>query len=289
MREDITFLYYFVDNFCKCYNAWVRRKLIPGLRQRCRDSEMSLSELLTVVLSFYLSPCKDFKNYYLYYLSSKHKGCFSKLLSYSRIVQLLPRLMLPLTVMLHCLRGEETGVYYVDSTKIQICHNKRTSSNRVFKGICAVGKSSYGWFMGYKLHIIINNKGEIMGIKITKGNKSDISVLSALAQGLKGKIYGDKGYISKEVWNELFTKGLQLFTSLKRTMKNYLMNMGDKINLRKRSLIESVFNVLKNRMNLEHTRHRSPTNFLVHIISCIISYTLKPAKINKLNTCLIQN
>lgn len=289
MREDITFIYYFVDNFCKCYDEWVKSRLLPQLGQRSRDCEMSLAELLTVILCFYLSPCKDFKNYYLYYLPLKHKGCFPKLLSYSRVVQLMPRLMLPLTMLLHCMRGEETGMYYIDSTKLQICHNKRTSSNRMFKGICSMGKSSYGWFMGYKLHLIINHKGEIMSIKITKGNRSDISVLSGLAKGLKGKIFGDKGYISKEVWNELFTKGLQLYTNLKKTMKNYLMDIGDKINLRKRSLIESTFNVLKNRMNLEHTRHRSPTNFLVHIIACTTAYSLKPRKINQLITSLIQN
>lgn len=289
MREDITFIYYFVDNFCKSYKDWVSLKLIPQSGFRSRECDMSLSELLTVVLSFYLSPCKDFKNYYLYYLPIKHKRCFSKLLSYSRIVQLLPRLMLPLTIMLHCIRGEETGVYYVDSTKLQICHNKRTSSNRVFKGICAFGRSSYGWFMGYKLHIIINNKGEIMSLKITKGNKSDISVLVDLTQGLKDKIFGDKGYISKEVSDELFAKGLQLYTNLKKTMKNYLMDINDKINLRKRSLIESVFNVLKNRMSLEHTRHRSPVNFLVHILACLTTYALKPSKLYKPIPSLIQN
>ena len=92
------------------------------------------------------------------YLPTKYPRYF-KLISYCRIIQLWPRLVLPLVIMVHYLRGEETGIYYIDSTKLQICHNKRTSSNRVFGRIAKIGKSSYGWFMGFKLHLIINSKG----------------------------------------------------------------------------------------------------------------------------------
>ncbi|KJW06627.1 transposase DDE domain protein [Orientia tsutsugamushi str. UT144] len=85
-------------------------------------------------------------------------------------------MLLPLAVLMHYLKGEETGIYYIDSTKLAICHNKRTSSNRVFNRIFKIGKSSYGCFLGFKLHLIINNKEEIMSVKITKGNKSDLSI-----------------------------------------------------------------------------------------------------------------
>ncbi len=156
---------------------------------------------------------------------------------------------------------ERTGVYYIDSTKLQICHNKRTSSNRVFGKIAKIGKSSYGWFMGFKLHMVINNKGEIICIRITKGNRSDVSVASPILDGLKGSVYGDKGYISKTLFNELFTKGLRIFTSIRKDMINHLLSVSDKIVLRKRSLIESDFNVLKNHMNLEHSRHRNPIHY----------------------------
>jgi hypothetical protein len=105
----------------------------------------------------------------------------------------MPRLILPLSIILQSLFGEETGIYYIDSTKLQICHGKRTKGNKVFKNISKIGRSSYGWFMGFKLHIIINNKGNIMAIKITKGNKSDSSAAASLAKGLTGNLYGDKG------------------------------------------------------------------------------------------------
>jgi hypothetical protein len=273
MKKCITTVYYLVDNFCKIFHEWEKEKLLPSNKLRFRQGNLSLSELLTLVLYFYLSPCKDFKNYYLYHLPAKYSNYF-KLVSYSRTIQLWPSLILPLTILIHQLKGDQTGMYFIDSTKLQICHNKRTSSNRVFGRIAKVGKSSYGWFMGFKLHLIINNKGEIMAIKITKGNANDLSAAGDLSKGLTGKLFGDKGYISKDLFGKLYARDLRLFTGIRKDMKNHLLELEDKIYLRKRSLIESVFNVLKNRMNLEHTRHRSPINFLVHIIACIVSYAV---------------
>ncbi|SPR14699.1 transposase [Orientia tsutsugamushi] len=265
MKKCIITVYYLIDNFCKIYQDWERKRLIPSSNQRNRDGKLSLAELLTITIYFYLSPCKDFKNYYLYYLRYKYKEYFC-LPSYSTIIQLLPRMLLPLAVLMHYLKGEETGIYYIDSTKLAICHNKRISSNRVFNRFSKIGKSSYGWFLGFKLHLIINNKGEIMSVKITKGNKSDLSVASVISKGLSGKLFGDKAYISKELFHQLFSNGLRLFTNLRKDMKTYLLDIDDKLLLNKRSLIESVFNVLKKHMHLEHTRHRSHINFFVHII-----------------------
>ena len=286
MKKCIITIYYLIDNFCKEYKKWERRKLLPALGQRDRAGQLSLSELLTVVLYFYLSPCRDFKNYYLYFLPYKYRDYF-KPVGYSRIVQLMPKLILPLSIIIQNLSGEETGIYYIDSTKLQICHGKRTRSNKVFKNISKVGRSSYGRFMGFKLHVIINNKGSITAIKVTKANKSDLSCAADLAQGLTGNLYGDKGYISKKLFTEPFKNGLKIFTSIRKDMKNYLLSNPDKYHLRKRVLIESVFNVLKNSLNLEHTRHRSPLNFVVHILACVTGFSLSKY-INKHNS-LINN
>ncbi|WP_371219417.1 IS982 family transposase [Orientia tsutsugamushi] len=175
-------------------------------------------------------------------------------------------------------------MYYIDSTKLAICHNKHTPSNRVFNKISKIGKSSYGWFLGFKLHLVINNKGELMSVKITKSNKSHLSIASVISKVLFGKLFGDKAYISKELFHQLLTNGLRLFTNLRKDMKTYLLDIQDNRLLNKRSLIESVFNVLKKHMHLEHTRHRSPINFFVHIISSLASYS-----ISKLNPHLISS
>ena len=273
MKKDITTVYYIVSNFCKIYQKWEQNKLLPNNRKRQREGSLGLCELLTIVLYFYLSPCKDFKNYYLYYLSSKYRGYFS-LPSYSRIIQLWPRLIVPLVLIMQCLKGENTGIYFIDSTKLSIYHNKRTNSNRVFGRIAKIGMSSYGWFMGFKLHLVINDQAEIMAIKLTKANASDLSAVPYISQALQCKLIGDKGYISRTLFNELYSRNLRLFTGIRKDMKNHLLELNDKILLRKRSLIESVFNVLKNHMGLEHSRHRSPVNFLVHILAGLTSYAI---------------
>ena len=279
MKKCIITVYYLVDNFCKVYQEWEQNKLLPNDKKRQRQGNLSLCELLTIVLYFYLSPCRDFKNYYLYYLQYKYKGYFA-LPGYSRIIQLWPRIVLPLVIMMQLLKGEETGIYFIDSTKLSICHNKRTSNHRVFGRIAKIGMSSYGWFMGFKLHLVINHKGGIRAIKITKGNSSDLSAADFITKGLQGKLFGDKGYISKDLFTKLYARNLRLFTGIRKDMRNHLLELEDKIMLRKRSLIEAVFNVLKNSMNLEHSRHKSSVNFLVHILACIAAYAIGKSSVN---------
>ena len=187
----------------------------------------------------------------------------------------MPKLLIPTTILLHILKGGKTGIYFIDSTKLAICHRKRTSSNKVFKGLAEIGKSSYGWFLGFKLHMVINHQGQIIAVKITKGNVDDRPPVAELAKGLFGSMYGDKVYTKHDLFLNLYQKGLKFIYGIRNNMKNCLMLMIDKILLRKRSLIESSLNILKNQMNLEHTRHRSPINFLVNILSCLSAYCFK--------------
>jgi transposase len=278
MKYNIDAIYYLVDEFCKIYLNWQKHKLISSTNTRHRAGKMSLSEMLTIMIIYHQSPCREFKYFYLYFLPQKHGKNFPNLLSYNRFVEIMPQLLIPLSVLLHCLYGKKDEIYFIDSTKLQICHNKRTNSNRVFKNLAQIGKSSYGWFMGFKLHMIINSKGQIISIKITCGNVDDRIPVKQLTKGLRGSLYADKGYISKELFKEIYADGLRIVTSVKANMKNYFMTMKDKILLRKRSVIESAFNILKNCMKLEHTRHRSPTNFLVNIISCLVSYQFRTNK-----------
>jgi hypothetical protein len=278
MSLPITALFCCLDDFCQVYEEWERHGVIGGTRQRRRAGKLCLSEMLLVMVLFHTSPFKDFKHFYLYGVCMKYRSYFGELPCYERFVALMPRLFVPLMVLLHDLRGEETGIYFADSTKLAVCHNKRISRNRVFKGMAARGRTSMGWFFGLKLHLVINHKGEIMAVKITPGNASDSAALGNLTKNIKGKLYADKGYIGKKLFAELWARGLHLITGIRKNMKNYLMPWLDKIFLRRRFIIETVFDNLKSSMGIEHSRHRSPLNAMVHILSCLIAYSLKPRK-----------
>ena len=148
----------------------------------------------------------------------------------------------------------------------------------LFDGLAARGKTSMGWFYGLKLHFVINHKGQIMALKITPGNTADSTVLDEMTRQLAGKLYADKGYIGRELFHKLWRRGLHLITSIRRNMRNYLMPLADKVMLRKRFVIETVLDTLKSEMGLEHSRHRSVINAMVHVLSCLVSYAFRPGK-----------
>ena len=174
-----------------------------------------------------------------------------------------------------CCLGKCTGISYIDSTPLRSCHIKREKQHKVFKGIAQKGQCSLGWFYGFKLHIIINDRGEILDFIITPDNVDDRKPLKDmdLHKRIFGKLYGDKGYISKDLFEKLFVDGVHLITKIKKNMKNSLMLLQDKIALRKRALIETVNDELKNIYQIEHTRHRSFENFTTNLLSGLIAYS----------------
>ncbi len=186
-----------------------------------------------------------------------------------------------MTMFLKLMRtGEVTGISFIDSTPVRVCKNKRIHNHKVFKDIAQRGKSTMGYFFGFKLHIVINEKGEIINFVITAANVDDRAPLKdeSFIKNLFGKLYADKGYVSKELINNLFIDGIQLITGIRNNMKNQIMTMYDKIMLRKRSVIETVNDELKNICQIEHSRHRSPINFLTNMISGLLAYSFLPKK-----------
>jgi Transposase DDE domain len=278
MAVDITALYCCLDDFCKVFEDWEAHRLIPSPTTRQRSGKLSRAEMLFIVVLFHLSPYKNFKVFYLYGVSCQHRACFSALPHYDRFVSLMPRLFASLMVLLHSLGGEETGLYFADSTKLAVCHNRRINRHKVFDGLAARGKTSMGWFFGLKLHFVINHKGQVMALKITPGNTADSTVLGEITRHLTGKLFADKGYISREMFHRLWQRGLHLITSIRRNMRNHLMPLADKLMLRKRFVIETVLDILKTEMGLEHSRHRSVMNAMVHVLSCLVAYAFRPGK-----------
>ena len=279
MSITTTALFVCLDDFAKTFEAWERERLIPTTRKRQRKGKLSLGGMLFIMVLFHLSAFKDFKHFWVHGVEQKYRACFSDLPGYGRFVALMPRLFAPLCVLIHSLSGEETGIYIADSTKLAVCANPRISRNRTFKGLAARGHSTMGWFFGFKLHVVMNHKGDLMAIRVTPGNTDDRAPLQEMVAGLEGKLLADKGYIPKKLFNRLWGQGLQLITGIRRNMKNYLMPILDKLLLRKRFIVETLFDKLKSEMGLEHTRHRSPTNAFVHILSCLVAYTLGKTKI----------
>jgi hypothetical protein len=170
-------------------------------------------------------------------------------------------------------------VSFIDSTSIAVCHIKREHSNRVFKGMAKKGKTTIGWFYGFKVHIVINHNGELIGVKVTLGNVDDRAVTPHLAKKLFGKLFADRGYVSAKLQKDLRAQcSIHLFTKLKKNMKQQLLSLFDKLLLEKRALVETVIDQLKNICQLEHTRHRSPFNFMSNIASALIAYQMKDKK-----------
>ncbi len=190
----------------------------------------------------------------------------------------MPSVLLTLTAYLQSRFGRCTGIGFVDSTPIAVCHNRRIRRHKVFKGLAARGKSSMGWFYGFKLHLIVNDQGELLAAHLTPGNIDDRNVLPEMTAKLYGKLFGDKGYLSQSLFEMLFERGLELITSLRKNMKGQLMLLADRLLLRKRFIIETINDQLKNISQIEHSRHRSPTNFAMNLISGLVAYTHQPKK-----------
>jgi hypothetical protein len=274
-----------VDDFCKEFEPeWRKtlienqdRQLIGDKKRRNRKPELTLSEAITIVILFHKTGYRTFKDYYTRFVISLKKY-FPKLMSYSRFVNLMKTCLFPLFIFSQGTLGQCTGISFVDSTILTVCHARRINSHRVFKKIARRGKTSTGWFYGFKLHLIINDIGEILAYMLTPGNIDDRIPVPELAKDLIGKLFGDKGYISQELFFKLYEKGLEIITRLKRNMKNKLMSLVDKILLRSRGVIESVNNKLKSGCQIEHHRHRSHWNFLVNLISGIVAYSYDPCK-----------
>lgn len=268
-----------VDDFCRVFiKEWEKSLLEDGARKRQRQGKMSLSEVMTIVIAFHMSNHRDFKNYYKGFISRFYQSEFPELLSYTRFLEVMPRVIVPLCAYFTSLQGKPTGIEFIDSTSLTVCHNIRIPRHKTFAGIAQRGKSTMGWFYGFKLHLIVNHLGEIVAAKVTTGNVHDTKPVLEMARGLPDKLYGDKGYLSKTLTHDLAENGVTLITTVRKNMKAKAIALWDRIMLSKRFIIETINDQLKNISQIEHSRHRSENGFMLNLLAGLVAYCLKDNK-----------
>jgi hypothetical protein len=274
---DIVTLFCEIDDFCQGIEPWLNCQLL-AVHQRERESRMHLSEVMTLLVWFHIVGYRNFKQFYLHEVSEHLRQEFPRLVSYNRFVELQRNALLPLCIYLKQRYGRCTGISFIDSTPLAVCHNRRIHSHQVFRDEATRGKSSVDWFYGFKLHLVINDEGELLACCLTPGNVDDRQPVPHLVRELFGKLFGDKGYLSQALGEQLFEQDLHLITKLRRNMPNKLMLFLDKILLRKRAIMETVVDQLKNISQIEHTRHRSLWNFMGNLLAGLIAYSWRPLK-----------
>ncbi|ENM5740627.1 IS982 family transposase, partial [Vibrio mimicus] len=166
-------LFCHVDDFCKTFlPQWQKLQLECGERKRNRQGCMSESEVMTII-AFYMSHHRDFKNFYLGIVHQHYKSHFPTLLSYTRFLEVMPSVLIPVSRFFTHVKGVPIGIEFIDSTSIKVCHNLRIPRHKISKGIASRGKGTMGWFYGFKLHIITNHLGDIVAAKLTPANTDD--------------------------------------------------------------------------------------------------------------------
>lgn len=275
-----------IDDFCQEFEGWLAQKVLEVGTRRIGKTKpgpkatLYLSEVMTILVHFHQSSYRNFKAYYKEYVAVHLSQEFPNLVSYNRFVELIPQSLLALCGYLKRCFGQCTGLSFVDSTSLRVCHNMRIASHKVFDGIAARSKNSMGWFFGFKLHFLCNDRGELLKVRFTPANVDDRKGLLQMIQGIFGKILADRGYISKDLLAQLLNDwGIELITGLKKNMHTLLpAKWEDRFFLRKRSIVETIIDQFKNISQIEHSRHRSVTNFMVNAVCALIAYSHQPKK-----------
>jgi len=283
LKDKVTEFFVEADDFCKEFEVEIRKHLIESGKAGCRirKSQLADSEIISILLLFHHGQFTNFKAFYTQYVCVHLIDLFPDLVSYQRFVALKKKVAVPLMMFLKTKGlGKCRGISFIDSTHLKVCHNRRIHQHKTFKEVAERGFCSIGWFFGFKLHLIINDKGEIISFFLTKGNVDDrdLKVMKSMTENMFGKLFADKGYVSKKLSDLLFGNGIQLIAKPKKNMKNVNLSQSDRILLRKRAIIESVNDELKNICKIQHTRHRSLANFLINIMAALSAYSFFPKK-----------
>jgi hypothetical protein len=236
----LTHLFGDVDDFCQTFiPAWQEKQLTNGDKKRNRAHRMSYGEMITLLVSYHVR---------------KHwRSAFPGLLSYNRSIELLPHIIGPLTAFMNSRCVTLQGIAFIDSTPLKVCKNSRIPRHKNFVNETGRGQSSTGWFYGFNLHLVVNDQGDILSFCITVGNVDDKKPVPKRVKSLTGRLFGDRGYISQKLAQLLASRHIKLTTTLKKNMKAQAIDAFDQLLLRKRSLIETINDQLKNIYDQEHS------------------------------------
>jgi len=272
-----------IDDFCKELDKNISESLLsaPTKGNRGPNCSLSISEIMTVQILFQMIGYRNFKTFYIGFLKQYWSNYFPNMPGYTRFVELMPRSIFSLTLFTQLKCGKKTGIYYIDSSCLPVCHLKRSKRNKVFDAIANYGKTSVGWFFGLKIHLVVNHLGELIAFKITQGNRHDNAAAQPLLEALRGLAFGDKGYIGKKLFDFLLKNGLKLITRKRKNMKEQLnISAYEQQLLNQRGIIETIFNCLKHKYQIWHTRHRSVINAMSHLMAALAAYAIEPLKLS---------
>jgi transposase len=275
----LTRLFCDVDDFCHDFiPQWETTLLESGQKKRKRTRSVSHSEIITLIVYFHQMGYRTFKWFYQKHAVKHMSSEFPTLPSYNRFIELMSEVLIPLTAFMQnrCQSGK--GIAFVEATPLRVCQNLRIPRHKTFKDVAGRSKSSTGWFYGFKLHLVVDDKGEIISFMITRGNVDDRTPVPTLVKNYLGKLFGDKGYVSKKLTKLLSKENIELITTLRKNMKPRLLKSLDKLLLRKRSIIETINDQLKNISQIEHSRHRSLTNCMINVVAGLVAYSYQKKK-----------
>ena len=284
---------YLTNIYCHIDDYYIlnKKEIIQAIKKhskivRYRESRLSIPEIISILIYFHKHRTKDFRNFYNGFVLKYLKEYFPNLLSYTRFMQIKNKVIAPLVKVLGANNSKKTGIYFIDSSPLKVCHIKRAKRHKTFDEVASYGKSSMGFYKGFKIHLIINEIGEIINYRITKSNVDDRKVAYDLARNISGKLYADKGYISRDLVKKLAYNDLELIHNVRSNMNDIYIADIDKLMLKKRFIIETVFGKIKQSTDIENSRHRSLNGFIITVLTSLISYNFeirKPSVKNVVN------
>ncbi|MBV8453662.1 MAG: IS982 family transposase [Deltaproteobacteria bacterium] len=279
MLDRLTEVFCEVDDFCQAFDAqWKVHLLGSGAAPRGPKPGLAVSEIITLLLVLHSAGFKYLKNFYQGFAMPMLRPGFPAMPCYEQFVTIQKRAFVPLLFFLLSRMGKTTGIYYIDSTSLPVCDNHRLYRHKTFAGLARRGKTSRGWFFGFKLHLVFNHLNQIVACKLTPGHLHDTQPVPQLTKHLLGKLFADKCYLGKQLAHALLGRGLTLFTRIRKNMKALPRALPDKLLLKARNMAETIIGTIKQFSSLNLPKHRLPLNAFLHLLATITADQINPIK-----------